>query len=275
MAEGSSTRAEIVHKVARHAARAIARNDTREYFSALDEDAAEVTFNDTMSKRIDALTLESARFGPGPLLRLPRMKAQRGQPKPPRIFRIASRHADKALDIQFENLDLLLAGSPYLHPPEGRRGFPAYAEIPRLILGKKRNKRPPRDLEEYHDYWLVSDRLKAIFAAIDPAGFAFQACDVRQRDGSIGPAFWLCDVVRTLDAIDEETAKVIDHYYERTGARGSNFLMRGELAFRQSTIGDAHIFRTPYSWSEIFCDQDLKDACRTSGLKVRFAPTFE
>ena len=246
-AEGPATRADIVHEVARDAARAIAQNDTRRDVSARDDSADVIQFSDDLSKRIAALALlEPVRFPP-PRLPLRRTKVPRDRPKPPKIFWIASRHADKAVDIEFENLDLLLAGTPHHHlrPPEGRRGFPTYAEIPRLIVGKNRKRRPPRDLEEYHDYWLVSDRLKALFEAIDPDAFAFQACDVRWRDGSPGPQLWLCDVVRTLDAIDDETAKVVDHYYERIGPRGSHFSMREELCFQQSRIGDAHISERP------------------------------
>jgi len=219
-------------------------------------------------------SLEPLLLGRGPLPKLRRPKAPKDQRKPPKIFLIASRWGERAVDIEFENLDLLLAGLPYLRPPEGRRGFPAYPEIPRLIVGKRKSKLPPRDLEEYHDYWLISDRLKAIFESIDQGAFAFQACATRQRDESRGPPFWLCDVTRTLDAIGQETAKVIDHYFEWRG-RSSNIVLREELSFQQSKIGDAHIFRIPYCRGQVFCDQHLKDACRAAGLKVRFEPTFE
>src|SRR5262249_51054828 len=195
--------------------------------------------------------------------------------KPPAIFEIASRHAEKALDVDIENFDVLAAGAPVLRPPEGRRGFPIYPEIPRLVITKRKDRRPPRDLEVYHDYWLISDQLKALFESVDPDAFAFQRCDVRQRDGTSGPQLWLCDVVRTLDAIDEETAKVIDHYFVRTGPRPWNFVEVEEMSFQRSKIGKAHIFRTSYCRGKVFCDQHLKEACRASGLKVRFRETFQ
>jgi hypothetical protein len=274
MPADSVARVEIIRKVAHHVVGAISQNNTKPYFTPRDDEV--VRFSDAMSRRIDALaSLEPMRRGQGPLLQLRRPKVPKDQQKAPKIFEIAERHADKALDLEIENLDLLLAGSSHLHPPEGKRGFPAYPEIPRLIVGKRRDKRPLRDLEQYHDYWLVSDRLKAIFEAIDSDAFAFQACDVRQRDGSPAPQFWLCDVTRTLDAIDEETAKVIDHDFEQGGSRTSNFIRREELSFQQNKIGGGHIFRIPYCRGRVFCDQHLKDACRASGLKVRFGPTYD
>src|SRR5262245_24512987 len=118
------------------------------------------------------------------------------------IISYSLRH--KLADFEVENLDVLLAATQGLFPPEwgyaslhpvpGQRGFPVYSENPRVVIGKRGTGPPPSDIELYHSYWLVSDRLKSALETVDPSAFAFQACDVKLRDGSPGPVHWLCDV---------------------------------------------------------------------------------
>jgi Protein of unknown function (DUF1629) len=170
-------------------------------------------------------------------------------------------------DFEVENLDVLRAGAPALYPPEGRRGFPIYPERPRVVIGKRKSGPPPSDIELYHSYWLVSDRLKALFESFDPPAFAFQACDVKLRDGTTGPVYWLCDVVRVVEAFGESTLREIQQYRERTGFMYRGFRSDKTLVFNETIIGDSHIFRTPYSQADVFCDQSLKDACKGAGIK--------
>jgi hypothetical protein len=102
---------------------------------------------------------------------------------------------------------------------------------------------------------------------VDPAGFEFVACDYRQADGSEGPRYYLCEVARQLDALDERTSRltievsdefVAGKFYDLTGGTS--------LAFRKDVVGDAHVFRTPYSGSLIFCDRLLRDAVWDAGI---------
>jgi hypothetical protein len=201
------------------------------------------------------------------------------KPKTRRFYIISYSLRHKLADFEVENLEVLLAASRALHPasssrayalypPPERQGFPAYPEKPRVVIGKRRSGPPPSDIELYHSYWLISDRLKSLFEKIDPSAFAFQACDVKLRDGSPGPVYWLCDVVRVLEAFGERTLQDIQTYRERTGLTYRGFYgVRDALAFNESIIGDSHIFRTPYSRDDVFCDQSLKDACRAAGIK--------
>lgn len=154
-----------------------------------------------------------------------------------------------------------------LYPPPGKRGFPEYPEKPHVVIGKGRKGPPPSDIELFHSYWLVSDRLKFLFESVNPPAFAFQACDVTLRDGSTGPIYWLCDVVRVLEAFDERTSQEIRRspikFYSLKDTRG--------LMFDETVIGESHVFRTPYCRMNVFCDQSMKDACKTAGIKgVRF-----
>ena len=59
-----------------------------------------------------------------------------------------------------QNREVLMPAVRVLKAPVGR-GFPEYPEPPRFLFDKKQG-RLPRDLEEFHDYWLVSDRMKSV-----------------------------------------------------------------------------------------------------------------
>ncbi|GMO16857.1 imm11 family protein [Bradyrhizobium sp. TM239] len=44
-----------------------------------------------------------------------------------------------------------------------------------------------------------------------------------------------------------------------------------KLVFREADIGNAHIFRMAYQDATVICDQELKEACKSAGLKrIRF-----
>ncbi len=194
--------------------------------------------------------------------------ANRRKPKARSYYIIGCGSAEKRANWEVENLDVLRAGAGALYPPEGRRGFPVYRETPRVVIGKRRSAYPPRDVEPFHSYWLISDRLKVLFESIDPHVFAFQACDVKLSDGSMGPVYWLCDVVRVLDAFVQGTLEDMRTYRERTGLIYRGFLGDKTLVFNEAIVGDSQIFRTPYSFNDVFCDQSLKDACKLFAIKV-------
>jgi Immunity protein family (Imm11) len=182
-------------------------------------------------------------------------------------------------DFEVENLDVLLAVSRALHPPGasygvgalypplGRRGFPAYPEKPRVVIGTRRKGPPPSDIELFHSYWLISGRLKSLFHSLDPQAFAFQACHVTLRDGAPGPEHWLCDVVRVIEAFDELTRQELSRNRNRFPALRN----ARALAFDEAAIDTARFFRTPQWISDVFCDQGVKVACKAAGMKgLRF-----
>jgi hypothetical protein len=227
---------------------------------------------------------EKSRYG----LRTPRIghlnmtrqsqKTAKRKPRTRKFYIISYSVAHKLADFEVENLDVLLAtsralyppltlGANALYPPPGRQGFPAYLEKPRVVIGKRKKGPPPSDIELFHSYWLISDRLKSLFESFDPPAFEFQACDVKLADGATGPVYWLCDVVRVLDAFAESTLQEIRRYRERTGNTYRGFQGDKTLAFNETIIGNSHIFRTPYSLGDVFCDQALKDACKEAGIK--------
>jgi Protein of unknown function (DUF1629) len=196
----------------------------------------------------------------------PHKPANQRQPKARRFYIIGPRLTDKRANFEVVNLDVLRSGALALYPPEGRRGFPDYQERPRIVIGSRRNARPPRDIELFSAYWLISDHLKLPFESIDVSAFAFQACDVVFRDGSAGPCYWLCDVVRVLDAFAEETLQEIHAYREKTGLTNQSFISDKTLEFNENAIRDSHIFRTRYSFMDVFCDQLMKESCQNADI---------
>jgi Protein of unknown function (DUF1629) len=168
-----------------------------------------------------------------------------------------------------ENLPSLAPDEKAIRPPPGRRGFRDYPEPPRFLFDKSVG-HLPQDLEQFGNYWLVSDRTKSLFEAVDPAAFAFLACDVRLPSGDYdGPPYWLCDVVRVLDALDEAQSRLQigireSKAYSDFGKKYYSLAGGHELVFRDDAVGDAHVFRMEYLPPEIICDQTMKGACKAA-----------
>jgi len=175
----------------------------------------------------------------------------------------------------FENEDKLRTPPRLIvRPQEG--GFPVLSEKPRIVFDRKRGK-PPRDLEGgMSGYWFVSERLKQVLEKADPEGFAFVECDYILPDGSIGPTHFLCDITRSIDALDVANSKIkIKTYKEAPGVEYysiGEMIGRPELRFREEIVGSAHAFIQPRLGAKPICDSTIRDACKTiDGLTgVRF-----
>lgn len=171
-----------------------------------------------------------------------------------------------------ENIEKLLSHPRrVLRPVDG--GFPVLPEKPHLVLYEAKGNFP-RDLEGgFGGYWLVSEALKQIFESVDPEGFAFMECDFTLADGSRGPQRYLCDITRTLDALDEERSKVkmivSDEY-----VNGKYYDLGGKarLVFREELLHGAHAFMTPFSGKNVFCDRIMRDALQSEPLTGVWIP---
>ncbi|WP_278937894.1 DUF1629 domain-containing protein [Pseudomonas helleri] len=189
------------------------------------------------------------------------------EPKPGEFFKLRpdARRGGKGHGVVFENEQVLLMPPRLiLQPDEG--GFPPLREIPRLVYHRDEGV-PPQDLEGgMSGYWLVSERLRQVMDAVDPGAFVFTETDYRLADGSQGPTYLLCDVIRTLDALDEDTSQlniVISDDYEE----GKYYGLTGDvrLAFKRDVLGSAHVFRLPFHGG-VFCDRVFKDAVEAAGI---------
>lgn len=168
--------------------------------------------------------------------------------------------------VVFENVKKLRTPPRMILRPAGG-GFPALSEAPRLVYSPDKGD-PPQDLEGgISGYWMVSERLQQVLSHVDPDGFAFVQADYRLSDGAEGPRYYLCDVIRELDALDEESSKLTIEESDEFPARKFYDLTGGSsLTFRKDVVGMAHVFRTPYSGRLVFCDRQLRDAIMDAGM---------
>ncbi len=102
---------------------------------------------------------------------------------------------------------------------------------------------------------------------------SFLRCDFRWSRGEYdGQAYSLCDVVRVLDALDEERSRLKiaireDERYSDFGKKYYSTLGGGDLVFRNEAIGEAHVFRMAYMEYAVISDQIMKNAFRAAGLR--------
>ncbi|MBV6845340.1 DUF1629 domain-containing protein [Xanthomonas campestris pv. paulliniae] len=179
------------------------------------------------------------------------------------ILRSDVRGGGRGHGVEFENEDAVPFSIAYSVPGEDA-GLAALKETPRLRYDSRIGDMPSDMHDGFKDYSLVSEPLKLILEAADPEGFAFALCDFRLEDGTPGAPHYLCEVVRIIDAIDEEasTVKVLTGY-----PNGKYYSLRGgaELAFKKDVVGAAHIFRTPHT-ANAFCDRFLRDTLIAQGF---------
>ncbi|WP_063690660.1 imm11 family protein [Bradyrhizobium stylosanthis] len=164
---------------------------------------------------------------------------------------------------EMENLVALAGERKVLIPPR-ERGFVAFSEPPRLIIDESLG-RAPTDWELFHDYRLVSERMKILLEKLDLEGIRFIRCETRYPDGRAAPTYWLCDVVRVLDAVDEANS-VLEIEYPTPGRKVYNLNRTSTLLFKEDVVGAAHIFRLLF-YPMIVCDQVFKDACKEAGIR--------
>ncbi|MET4598993.1 MULTISPECIES: DUF1629 domain-containing protein [Stenotrophomonas] len=165
---------------------------------------------------------------------------------------------------EFENLSAMLDPPRIILRPD-KGGFPALREKPRIVFDASKGPEP-RDLEGgFSGYWLVSERLWQVMKSVDPQAFDFVECDIRLADGTPMPRRFLCDVVRELDAIDEERSR-LDIEINEDFVNGKFYSIAGgaSLAMRSEVVRDAHVFLTPFS-TFVIASREFVDAVHAAG----------
>ncbi len=169
-------------------------------------------------------------------------------------------------EVEIVNRKLLRpAGRGIIRPQSG--GFPEFSEAPLLRDAAKEGSLADFQVA-FEGYWLVSDRLKRLFEAVDPNGFQFVPCKLVLFDGSPGALYHLCEVTRTLDAVDEDASEV--KVLTEGFPSGKFYRLAGgaRLAFKKDVVNGAHIFRSPFNGDLIVCDRTMRDALLESGFGV-------
>lgn len=170
--------------------------------------------------------------------------------------------------LQFANQAALCR--PGMHTVDPPNGDPAqYPERPHLVHVPAEGG-APRDFEVYASIWIVSQALKDVFDAVDPQGFAFAACDFTLSDGTSGPPYYLCNVIRELDALDAPASRVkikVEHdFITEQDVTFYSIAGGASLVFKKDVVGGAHIFRQPNSGFDPICDRVLFDALTRAAL---------
>ena len=102
---------------------------------------------------------------------------------------------------------------------------------------------------------------------MDPESVAFVRCETRYPDRTEGAVYWLCDVIRVLDAVDEEKSRLKVVHYPENNSKTYSLVGGAELVFKTDVVGTARLFRARHMESYILCDQQLRDACKNAGVK--------
>lgn len=170
--------------------------------------------------------------------------------------------------LQFANQAALCR--PGMHTVDPPNGDPAqYSERPHLVHVPAEGGLP-RDFEVYASIWIVSQALKDVFDAVDPQGFAFAACDFTLADGTPGPQYYLCNVIRELDALDAAASRVkvkVEHdFITEQDVAFYSIAGGASLVFNKDVVGGAHIFRQPNSGFDPICDRAMADALNQAAL---------
>lgn len=189
------------------------------------------------------------------------------QPRQGEFFQLQpdARRGGKGHGVVFENEQALLTPPRLILQPKAG-GFPPLRETPRLVYHPREGVLP-QDLEGgMSGYWLVSERLREVMEAVDPDAFAFADADYRLADGSVGPTYFLCDVIRTVDALDEEASHLNIEISDEFEA-GKYYGLTGDvrLAFKPEALDSAHVFRLAFHGG-VFCDRVFKDAVEAAGI---------
>lgn len=118
--------------------------------------------------------------------------------------------------------------------------------------------------------WFVSDRLKQLLEQIDPQAFEFVATQVDySKFDEPGPAYWLCNLTRQLDCIDDEKSKVT--FQTQVDFKAYDLLI--DVKMRPEVVGDAHAFRLVHQHTTWIVDDILVQAMTAAKIRAwRFEP---
>jgi hypothetical protein len=142
-------------------------------------------------------------------------------------------------------------------PPDGRRGFRNYPDVP-VFVSDKRLGRIHWDFENYCGYWFISDRMKMVLERLDPEAFAFLKCRVHLPDGSDAPMRWLCDVVTCVRRARRGKIRNKDFKTAKDGSKFYSFFGGFNRMFKEDGVGARPIFRMKYHGDAIICDEQVR-----------------
>ncbi|MEN2787208.1 imm11 family protein [Sphingomonas qilianensis] len=155
-------------------------------------------------------------------------------------------------------------------------GVPTLAAKPEIVVGSRTRGKRPLDLYRGNGMFL-SDRFKRLLDAIDPDAFEVAECLAFAPSGKPIDPYWWFDVVRVLDAVDEERSelsRLVDNPFSSKSAINEILYFKlQDIRMRPEVVGSAHLFRLAPARSDIIVDQVVADAIRAEALfGVRLTP---
>jgi len=104
----------------------------------------------------------------------------------------------------------------------------------------------------------LSSEHSRVIESVDPEPFAFLKCKVQMRDGSDGQLRWFCDVIRVLDALDEENSDV-EIAIANDGSKIYRPVIGGGVTFKPEAIDSHHIFQWHFIKRQLFVMMNFDD----------------
>lgn len=152
----------------------------------------------------------------------------------------------------------------FARPDQAFRGL-VFSEPPRFRFERKRANSRLLDAESITlGIWLVSDRVRVVFEKLDPEAFVFQKVEIDCGESSWpGPDFWLVDILRTLDCIDEERSVI--RYQDTPGIKAYAALI--DVRMRPEVVGTAHAFRLAYATTKLIVDDVIVAALKAEKIR--------
>lgn len=142
-------------------------------------------------------------------------------------------------------------------------GFPVM-DPPIFRFGADLGRMPIADAEALgRGLWLVSARAKELLEKIDAEAFSFLKAITLEQSARPGPSYWLCDVVRILDALDPEQSVAMKR---ASGAVHLEPKSPWDGVFLRSVVEGRAIFRLKGMPRNIFCNWNTAEALQRSGL---------
>jgi Protein of unknown function (DUF1629) len=190
--------------------------------------------------------------------------------KPRKFYTVGKKPVSRASGFALMNRDALCEHPhPFIMPP-GRRGFREFREAPEFSSDSRQG-RTHWDLEEYMNYWFISDRMKGVLESVDREAFVFVRCEMRHPDGTEAPVRWMCDVLTVLDAVDEERSEI---QIAKSDNDNKIYYLRGKqrLIFKDDAVGPHHVFRLRFRPSTVICDETMMLAWKAAKL---VGPSFQ
>ena len=144
-------------------------------------------------------------------------------------------------------------------------GFWPMSEKPVLQI-KEKPRKMPKDIDYCGGYWLISEKCKTFFEDIDPLAFEFVECDCLDVNGSPTKSRWFCDVIRVVDALDEQKTKVTIKTPEGWH-KSYEIEVTSNLYFRTNAIpANCHIFKMAHYHGMRIVDRQLRDGLKNERM---------